>query len=43
MKFRTNKSFIKGPRKKIKNQKIKNQIEKIIYNKMELKDKIKNK
>jgi hypothetical protein len=43
MKFRTNKIFIKEPRKKIKNQKIKNQIEKIIYNKMELKDKIKNK
>jgi hypothetical protein len=38
MKLKTNKSFIKGQKKKIKNQNNKDQIKKKIYDKLELKD-----
>jgi len=38
MKLKTNKSFIKGQKKKIKNQNNKDQIKKNIYDKLELKD-----
>ena len=44
MKLKTNKTFIKWqPRNKIKNQKNKDQIQKIIYVKLELMDKIEDK
>jgi hypothetical protein len=38
MKLKTNKSFIKGQKKKIKMQYNKDQIKKKIYDKLELKD-----
>jgi hypothetical protein len=43
MKLKTNNTFTKGPRKKIRNQKNKDQIEKYNIFKLKLKDKIENK
>jgi hypothetical protein len=43
MKLKTNKFFIKESMKKIKNQKNKDQLEKIIYVKLKLMDGIENK
>lgn len=43
MKFKTNKTSIEDPWKKIRNKKNKNQIKKTIYDKLKLNDKIKYK
>jgi hypothetical protein len=44
MKLKINKTFTKRrPRKKIRNQKNKNQIEKLVYDKLRLNEKIQNK